>query len=74
EIVSGIEKADLQRGEAVEAVKNISDIIEETTGSAEAVNDVAQKLLKNVEVLNGTADALNDNMDGLRTEIAVFKV
>ncbi len=74
EIVAGIERADAERGETVSSVKNISDIIEETTGTAEAVHIIADKLLKNVEELNVTADALNDNMDGLKTEISVFKI
>ncbi len=74
DIVSGIEKADKEREEAVNAVKNISDIIEETAGSAETVNDVAAKLLQNVEKLNSTAEALGDNMDGLKSEISVFKI
>ena len=71
DIVNGIEKADKEREEAVNAVKNISDIIEETAGSAETVNDVAAKLLQK---LNSTAEALGDNMDGLKSEISVFKI
>ena len=41
DIVVSTEKADGERSAAVAAVKNISDIIEETAGSAETVNDVA---------------------------------
>lgn len=74
EIVTGTEKADIERAAAVEAVKNIADIIEETANSAETVNDVANRLLENVEKLNRTADALGDNMDGLKSEIALFKI
>lgn len=74
DIVNGIEKADKERDSAVEAVKNISGIIDETAGSAETVNDVAVKLLQNVEHLNETAEALGQNMEGLKNEIAVFKV
>ncbi|MBQ2802601.1 MAG: methyl-accepting chemotaxis protein, partial [Lachnospiraceae bacterium] len=48
EIVDSTEKADIQRSAAVLAVKNISDIIEETASSAETVNDVAARLLENV--------------------------
>lgn len=74
EIVDGVEKADYQRGEAVIAVKNISEIIEETAESAETVSDIATRLLQNVEKLNSTAEALDENMDGLKSEISVFKI
>lgn len=74
EIVSGIENADREREDAMIAVKNITDIIEETADNAEAVNEVADKLLKNVENLNSTADVLGENMNGLKAEIAVFRI
>lgn len=74
DIVVSTEKADSERSDAMAAVKNISAIIEETAESAETVNDVAAKLLKNVERLNHTADVLGENMDGLKTEISVFKI
>lgn len=73
EIVVGTERADHERSAAVEAVKNISDIIEETAGSAETVRDVAGRLLQNVENLNRTASVLGENMEGLKSEISVFK-
>ena len=68
------EKADGERSAAVAAVKNISDIIEETAGSAETVNDVANKLLNHVEKLSTTASVLDENMEGLKNEISVFKI
>lgn len=74
EIVAGTVKADKERDEAMSAVKNISDIIEETAGSAETVSDVANKLLQNVENLNRTADALGQNMSELKNEISVFRI
>ncbi len=74
EIVVGTEKADKERSDAVEAVKNISHIIEETAGSAETVNEVADKLLEKVENLNQTAEVLGSNMEELKTEISVFKI
>ena len=52
DIVVSTEKADGERSAAVAAVKNISDIIEETAGSAETVNDVANKLLNHVEKIS----------------------
>ena len=73
EIVVGTERADHERSAAVEAVKNISDIIEETAGNAETVRDVAGRLLQNVENLNRTASVLGENMEGLKSEISVFK-
>ena len=74
DIVVSTEKADGERSAAVAAVKNISDIIEETAGSAETVNDVAYKLLNHVEKLSTTASVLDENMEGLKNEISVFKI
>ena len=74
DIVNNTEKADRERSDTVKAVKEISDIIDETAGSAEIVKDMAEKLLANVEKLNHTADVLGNNMDGLKTEISVFKI
>ena len=74
DIVVSTEKADGERSAAVAAVKNISDIIEETAGSAETVNDVANKLLNHVEKLTTTASVLDENMEGLKNEISVFKI
>ena len=74
DIVVSTEKADVERSAAVAAVKNISDIIEETAGSAETVNDVANKLLNHVEKLSTTASVLDENMEGLKNEISVFKI
>ena len=73
DIVVSTEKADGERSAAVAAVKNISDIIEETAGSAETVNDVANKLLNHVEKLSTTASVLDENMEGLKNEICAFK-
>ena len=74
DIVVSTEKADGERSAAVAAVKNISDIIEETAGSAETVNDVDNKLLNHVEKLSTTASVLDENMEGLKNEISVFKI
>lgn len=72
-IVTSTEKADQERSDTLEAVKNISTIIEETADSAEVVHDVAMKLMENVENLNQTANTLGDNMTELKSEISVFK-
>ena len=74
EIAAGIENADREREDTVLAVKDITDIIAETAENAEAVNEVADRLLEKVENLNCTADALGENMDSLKSEIALFKI
>ncbi|MCM1570162.1 MAG: methyl-accepting chemotaxis protein [Roseburia sp.] len=74
EIVENTERADGERNKAVEAVQNISAIIQETAASTETVNEVANKLLQNVENLNKTADILGENMDELKSEMLVFKI
>lgn len=73
-IAVGTESADKERNDTLEAVENISAIIEETASSAMLVHEMAQRLLQSVEQLNQTSDVLNNNMDGLKTEIAAFKV
>mgnify|MGYP003296476694 CR=1 FL=1 len=64
----------IRKAEAQLAVENISAIIEETASGSALVHDMAQNLLNSVEKLNTTAEALDNNMDGLKTEIAVFKI
>lgn len=74
EIVVSMERADGERNDTVQAVQNISNIIEETADRAQKVKDIAGKLLANVENLNTTADVLGENMEGLKSEISVFKI
>ena len=74
EIVASMEKADAERSDTVQGVQNISNIIEETANSAEKVRDIAGRLLTHVENLNETADLLGENMQGLKSEISVFKI
>lgn len=74
EITESIDCVEDERSQTVDAVKHISGIIEETAGSTERVSDVVAKLLHNVEILNQTADTLSDNMEGLKTEVAIFKI
>lgn len=73
-IVDSTQKADHERSDTLTAVRNISDIIEETAKSAEIVREMAGKLLEKVEDLNQTAGVLGENMDELKTEISVFKI
>ena len=74
EIAENTERADNERSSTVEAVKNISDIIEETAQSAEVVREIIDKLMESVQDLNSTADSLGENMEGLISEISVFKI
>lgn len=74
EIAENTGRADKERISTVEAVKNISDIIEETANSAEVVRDIIDKLMESVQNLNSTADGLGENMEGLISEISVFKI
>ena len=74
EIVTSMERADIERSDTVQGVQNISNIIEETADRAEKVKGIAGKLQANVENLNRTADVLGDNMQELKSEISVFKI
>lgn len=73
-IVDSTRKADQERSSTVNAVQNISDIIEQTAHSAESVRDIVRGLMESVENLNGTADNLGDNMESLKSEISLFKI
>ncbi len=66
--------ADKECGYTVEAVKNISEIIEETTDSVEVVREVIEQLMTGVKNLNQTSDALGENMESLKTEISEFSI
>lgn len=74
QIAVGTEAADRERNDTLDAVENISAIIEETASSALMVHDMAENLLQSAEKLDCISHALNDNMDGLKTEISAFKV
>ena len=66
--------ADRECSYTVEAVKNISEIIEETTNSVEVVREVIEQLMTSVKNLNQTSDALGENMESLKTEISGFSI
>ncbi len=74
QIAEGTEAADRERSDTIDAVENISAIIEETASSAQTVHKMAEKLLHSAEKLDRISHALSDNMDGLKTEISAFKV
>jgi len=73
-IIASTEKADEEKNYTVAAIRQISESIEETTNSAMTVRDAAEKLMESVEGLTQTADSLGENMHGLTTEVAVFKI
>lgn len=73
EIANNTEKADAGRAATLQAIENISAVIEETAAAAAVVNDTAEKLLSHVGELKGTADVLDENMKGLKAGIEVFK-
>ena len=66
--------ADAQRKETVDAVDNISAIIEQTAASSSLVRNMTGNLLNSVDRLGATADSLDENMNGLKNEIAAFTV
>ena len=66
--------ADVERNETLDAVENISAIIEQTASSSSLVHDMALELLNNVEKLTQTAGVLDDNMNGLKAEINAFTI
>lgn len=73
-IIERTESADREKDNTLTAVKNISEIIEETAQNAEIVQTVSEKLMENVENLNKTSEVLGENMEGLKNEIAMFKI
>lgn len=74
EIANTTEAADRERNDTMDAVENISAIIEQTSSGSAHVHDVAMELLSSVEKLNQTAHTLDENMNGLKTEISAFKL
>lgn len=74
EIADTTEAADRERNDTMDAVENISAIIEQTSSGSAHVHDVAMELLRSVEKLNMTAQVLDEDMGGLKAEIAAFKL
>lgn len=74
EIADHTEAADKERNDTLDAVENISAIIEETASSSALVREMANQLLHSVDKLSQTANALDDDMQGLKSEISVFKI
>ena len=74
EIANSTEAANKDRDDTLDAVENISAIIEETAGGSALVREMANQLLNSVDKLSETANALDEDMQGLKTEISVFKI
>ncbi len=74
QIAETTEMADKERNDTMDAVENISAIIEQTSSGSAHVHDIAVELLNSVEKLNKTAQMLDENMTGLKAEIASFKL
>lgn len=66
--------AEDQRNKTVDAVDNISAIIEQTAASSSLVGNMAENLMCSVERLSSTASRLESNMTGLEKEIAAFTI
>ena len=66
--------ADQRRVEAVSAVDDISEIINESTANADTVIAALDRLKKNVDHLDDTAAKLGENMDELKNEVRVFRI
>lgn len=73
EITLNTRQADAERCATLQAIENISAIIEETAAAAAVVNETADKLLVHAGNLNGSAVVLDTNMKNLETEISRFK-
>ncbi|MBR3634626.1 MAG: methyl-accepting chemotaxis protein, partial [Lachnospiraceae bacterium] len=73
DIVSNTERADMLRGETLDTVRNMSQIIDDSAAGASAVNEFIDELVRNVGYLNKVSENLDRNMEGLKTEISAFK-
>lgn len=74
EIADATELVDEERNDTLDAVENISAIIQETASSSAVVHDMAMKLLDSAEELNQTAQVLDEDTSGLKSEVSVFKL
>ncbi|MDE6748452.1 MAG: methyl-accepting chemotaxis protein [Lachnospiraceae bacterium] len=74
EIAESTEIADKERNDTMEAVENISAIIDQASGNSEQVHNMVIQLQGSVQKLDQTAQTLDDNMTGLRAEVSAFKL
>lgn len=73
-VAENAEATSVDREATIEAVENISAIIEETSASSMLVREMADRLHENVERLSETAGTLDADMNNLKEEITVFKL
>ena len=73
-IASSAKAAENQRDDTIDAVDNISAIIEQTAASSSMVRGMANDLMQSVDRLGATANSLDANMNGLKKEISAFQV
>lgn len=74
EIAKNASETDQDRNATMEAVENISAIIQQTASSSALVSEMAIQLKTSVEQLAATADNLDADMLDLKREISAFKV
>ena len=74
EIAQNASDTNQDRNDTLEAVENISAIIQETASSSALVSEMANHLQSTVERLAKTASSLDEDMNDLKREIAAFRV
>ena len=74
DIAQNASNTNQDRNDTLEAVENISAIIQETASGSALVNEMANHLQTSVQRLAKTATALDEDMNDLTREIAVFKI
>lgn len=74
DIIRNTDRADCLRGETLETVQNMSQIIDDSAAGATAVNEVLEELMRNVQNLNNISETLDRNMSDLKTEISAFTI
>lgn len=74
EIATNTACADEERGATLQAIENISAVIEETLASVTVLNETAENLLSHAGVLKENADILGDNMSDLKAEVGQFRI
>ena len=63
-----------ERCETLQAVENISSVLEETTATSVMVNDMTQNQVQLIQNLNQETEGLRNKMDELQRALEVFRV
>lgn len=66
--------ADAARNETINAVENISSIIDNTASESKMVKETANQLQSSVDKLNEVENTLSQSMGGLKEELTAFRV